>query len=62
MLFAESLYWHFPILLVTVSLVYAATRHDRWDRIRTEAFFWGLRIAGFLFTLGFVLFALSSWL
>ncbi len=28
-LFAVSIYWDLPVLLVVVSLVYAATRHDR---------------------------------
>ena len=36
-LFAASIYWHLPILLVVFSLVYSATRHDRWDRILREA-------------------------
>lgn len=62
MLFAESIYWHFPILLVVVSLVYAATRHDRWDRILNEAVGWGVRIGGFLVTIGVVLYGLSTWL
>jgi hypothetical protein len=30
--FAASIYWDLPVLLVVVSLVYSATRHDRWDR------------------------------
>ena len=39
-LLAASIYWDFPILLVVVSLVYSATRHDRWDRILKEAVRW----------------------
>jgi hypothetical protein len=46
-LFAVSIYWDLPVLLVVVSLVYAATRHDRWDKILSEGFGWGLRIALF---------------
>jgi len=44
-LLAVSIYWDLPVLLVVVSLVYAATRHDRWDKIVREAFGWGTRIA-----------------
>ena len=33
MILAVSIYWHLPVLLVAFSLVYSATRHDRWDRI-----------------------------
>jgi hypothetical protein len=61
-LFATSIYWDLPILLVVVSLVYSATRHDRWDRIVREAAGWGLRIAGFLVTIGVVLYVLSTLL
>jgi hypothetical protein len=57
-----SIYWDLPILLVVVSLVYSATRHDRWDRILREALGWGLRIAGFLALIGVGLYLLSSWL
>ena len=61
-LFALSIYWDFPVLLVIVSLVYAATRHDRWDKIIHEAIGWGIRITLFLIAIGVVLYALSTWL
>jgi hypothetical protein len=61
-LFAASIYWDLPVLLVVVSLVYAATRHDRWDKILHEAFGWGLRIALFLFAIGLGLYLLSTYL
>jgi hypothetical protein len=61
-LFAASIYWDLPVLLVVVSLVYSATRHDRWDRILKEAVGWGVRIAGFLALIGVVLYALSTWM
>ena len=61
-LFALSIYWDLPVLLVVVSLVYAATRHDRWDKILREGFGWGIRIAGFLFAIGVVLYALSTFI
>lgn len=61
-LIGASFYWNLPVLLVVVSLVYSATRHDHWDRILKEAVGWGLRIAGFLTMIGVVLYALSTWL
>jgi hypothetical protein len=57
-----SIYWDLPILLVVVSLVYSATRHDRWDRIAREALGWGFRIGGFLALIGVGLYLLSTWL
>lgn len=59
---AVSIYWDLPVLLVVVSLVYAATRHDRWDKILAEGFGWGVRIAVFLFAIGLTLFLLSTYL
>ena len=61
-LFAASIYWDLPVLLVVVSLVYAGTRHDRWDRIVHEAVGWGARIALFLVAIGLVLYLLSTYL
>jgi hypothetical protein len=61
-LLAVSIYWDLPVLLVVVSLVYAATRHDRWDKIVSEAAGWGLRIALFLVGIGAVLYLLSTYL
>ncbi|MBN9520796.1 hypothetical protein J0H58_20135 [bacterium] len=60
--FAVSIYWDLPVLLVIVSLVYAATRHDRWDRILHEALGWGTRIAVFLTAIGLGLYLLSTYL
>jgi len=55
-----SIYWHLPILIVVVSIVYSATRFDNWGMIFHEAFRWGLRMSLFLFGIGFALYALSS--
>ncbi len=55
-----SIYWHLPILIVVVSIVYSATRYDNWNMIFREAFRWGLRMTLFLVGIGFALFALSS--
>ncbi|HEX4609681.1 MAG TPA: hypothetical protein VH092_15895 [Urbifossiella sp.] len=60
--FGMSIYWDLPVLLVIVSLVYAATRHDRWDRILHEALGWGTRIAVFLTAIGLGLYLLSTYL
>ncbi|MBX9625376.1 MAG: hypothetical protein K2X82_16335 [Gemmataceae bacterium] len=57
-----SIYWDLPVLLVVVSLVYAATRHDRWDKIVREALGWGVRIAVFLSAIGLGLYLLSTYL
>jgi hypothetical protein len=48
-----SIYWHLPLMIVLVSLVYSATRYDHWDAILREAFRWGLRMT--LFLVGIVL-------
>jgi hypothetical protein len=61
-LFAVSIYWDLPVLLVVVSLVYAATRHDSWDKIFHEAVGWGIRITLFLIAIGLVLYLLSTYL
>jgi drug/metabolite transporter (DMT)-like permease len=55
-----SIYVHLPILLIIFSLVYSATRHDRWDLILKEAAGWIIRIAMFLGSIGVVLYLLSS--
>lgn len=61
-LFAVSIYLDLPVLLIVVSLVYAATRHDNWDKIVSEGFGWGLRITLFLFGIGLTLYLLSTYL
>jgi hypothetical protein len=55
-LYAVNLYWHLPILIVVISLVYSATRYDEWNPIIREAVRWGLRLAGFLFVIGLALY------
>ena len=61
-LFAASIYWHLPILLVVVSVVYSATRYDEWKLILLEALRWGRRMAVFLLAIGLILFLLSTYL
>jgi len=44
----QAIYWHLPILIIVISLVYSATRYDQWDAILREAFRWGMRMVLFL--------------
>ena len=57
-----NIYFHLPILILVVSLVYSATRHDEWNKILREALSWGVRMLSFLLTIGVVLFAISTFL
>jgi ABC-type Fe3+ transport system permease subunit len=57
-----NIYLHLPILIVVVSLVYSATRHDNWNKIVREAVHWGIRMTTFLLTIGVILFCLSTFL
>jgi hypothetical protein len=48
-----------PLLIVTISLVYSATRFDSWGPILREAVRWGGRLVAFLGAIGIVLFLLT---
>jgi hypothetical protein len=61
-LFAASFYWHLPILIVVISLVYSATRFERWPNILAEAFRWGMRMAVFLVAIGVTLAILARFI
>lgn len=61
-LFAASVYWHLPVLIVVISLVYSATRFDDWPHILSEAVRWGVRLFGFLLLIGVVLFVLAKFM
>jgi hypothetical protein len=54
-------YWHLPILVVLVSLVYSATRHDGWVAIVREAVRWGLRLAAFLVSIVLLLWVVAKF-
>jgi hypothetical protein len=58
----SPIYWHLPFMLLIISLVYSATRHEAWDEIFIEAFRWGIRMFGFMLLVGVVLFAVSYFL
>ena len=53
-------YWHLPLVIVLVSLVYSATRYDQWGLILREALRWGGRLTGFLFAVIFILFLVAT--
>jgi hypothetical protein len=56
------IYVHLPILLIVISLVYSATRYERWDNIVREAVRWGLRMGAFLCGIGVVLYILTLFI
>ena len=62
LLWAASPYWHLPLLIVLISLVYSATRHDQWGAILREAFRWGYRMMIFLVAIGVVLYVLATFI
>jgi hypothetical protein len=61
-LLAVSIYWHLPVLIVVISLVYSATRFDRWDLILREAMRWGTRMTLFLLGILLALYALARFI
>ena len=58
---SQNMYYHLPVLLLAVSLVYSATRHDHWDRILMEAGGWIFRMVSFLGGLGVALYVLTTF-
>jgi hypothetical protein len=57
-----SIYLHLPVLIVVISLVYSATRYDRWSNILREALRWGLRMFSFLCGIAVALYLLSLFI
>jgi hypothetical protein len=55
-------YWHLPLLIVVISLVYSATRFEQWTRILSESVRWGLRMGVFLLGIGLILYVLQLFL
>jgi hypothetical protein len=53
-------YWHLPILIVVISLVYSATRFDEWPVILREGVRWGVRVLVFLGAIVAVLYGLAA--
>ena len=56
------LFWHLPILIVVISLVYSATRYDPWGAILIESMRWVLRMTVFLTGIGVVLYVLATFI
>jgi hypothetical protein len=55
-------YWHLPLLILVVSLVYSATRFDQWGPILREAVRWGLRLSAFLLAIVVILYVVATYL
>jgi hypothetical protein len=53
-------FWHFPLLVVIISLVYSATRFDHWGAIIREALRWMVRLSAFLCAIMIVLYVLAN--
>jgi hypothetical protein len=60
--FAVSIYLHFPILILVISLVYSATRFEHWPDIFREARHWMIRMTLFLGGIALVLYLFSLFL
>jgi len=58
-LLTDSLFIHFPLLVIPVSLVYGATRHEDPFQIILEAVRWLYRLIVFLGTISFFIIFLS---
>jgi hypothetical protein len=53
-----SIYWHFPVFVVLVNLVYSGTRYDDWGQLLSHAFkgmIYIVMFLGFVFVLMFML-------
>ena len=55
-------YWHLPLLIVVVSLVYSATRFDHWEPILHETGLWVVRMSVFLFVIALILYVLATFI
>lgn len=58
--FSHKQFWHLVPLIVVVSLVYGATRHEGWSDILDHALRFGVWILGFLSVI-FVVLVVVSW-
>jgi hypothetical protein len=55
-------YWHLPLLIVVISLVYSATRFERWSSILAESLRWGARMGVFLLGIAIGLYVLQLFI
>ena len=58
--FLQSQLWHFVPLVVAISLVYGATRHELMHPILANAFKFGVWIVGFVVVIALILFLVST--
>ena len=58
--FMQSQLWHFVPLVVAISLVYGATRHELMGPILSNAFKFGIWIIGFVAVIAAILFWVST--
>jgi hypothetical protein len=59
---ARAIYlFDLPLMVVLISLVYSATRYDRWPAILWEAARWGVRLVGFLVFVGLLLYLVNRF-
>ena len=58
--FLQSQLWHFVPLVVAISLVYGATRHELMQPILANAFKFGVWIVGFVVVIALILFLVST--
>ena len=61
-LLATSIYWHLPVLIVVISLVYGATRFDDWPHILREARRWVVRLVSFLAVVVLILYVMATFI
>jgi hypothetical protein len=61
-LLESNLYWHLPVMILIVSLVYSATRFEPWGAILVETGRWILRMSSFLLGIAVVLYLLASFI
>jgi hypothetical protein len=61
-IFAHNIYLvDLPLLVVLISLVYSATRYDKWSLILYEALRWGVRLLAFLASIVVVLYLVNRF-
>ena len=55
----SAYYWHFPVMIVVISLVYSATRFESWPDILRETLRWIYRMVVFLGGIALAMFLFS---
>jgi hypothetical protein len=55
-------YWHLPVLILVISLVYSATRFEDWGQIVRESARWAVRMTSFLLAVAAVLYFVAVFI